>query len=415
LLIGLLLTLSPWLWRNWQLTGENLIADSQPTGAVFRFSSFGLEDSARLPGETDEEFLSRMRANAFSEILNQPMATIGIIASHFWHNQISTLLVMPASFLVQPANELSAANLSRMKSLWNNLWQQCCSIQTYVHDLPYWRAWDGHLVQTSWLPLLTSLLLISIGIGISWNRWQFTGLFPLFVTVSYSLSNTLGRISGWRYNLPVDWVGMLYFAVGLTQVCYWIATFFSNRFIPQSWKMGVDATQNVDQLEKPFPWKRGTGIAAAMIMLVAFIPLAEQLIPARYVPGTLQTNLNALSSTLDQSTLQRFLSDGDAIALEGRTMYPRFYQAGDGIPKRNWPSFLTRDYPRLGFLLVGDETYPVVLPLEESPEHFPNAADVLVLGCKREDHIEARLVAFLDDLKTTITTSPPKSWSCASP
>jgi 4-amino-4-deoxy-L-arabinose transferase-like glycosyltransferase len=415
LLTGLFLTLSPWLWRNWQQTGENLIADSQPTGAIFRFSSFGLEDSARLPGETDEEFLTRMRANAFSDVLSHPMATVGIIASHFWHNQISTLLVLPASFLVQPANELSAANLSRMKSLWNNLWQQCCSIQTYVHELPYWRGWNGHLEQTSWLPLLTSLLFISIGIGISWNRWQFTGLFPLFVTVSYSLSNTLGRISGWRYNLPVDWIGLLYYAIGLIQVCYWIATFFADHFIPQAWEMGVDASHNVDQLEKPFPWKKGAGIATAMILLVACIPLTEQLIPARYLKGRLQTNLNALSGTIDQGTLQRFLSEENAVALEGRAMYPRFYKAGLGIPKRSWPSFFTRDYPRLGFLLVGDETNAVILPLEKSPGRFPNAADVLVLGCKREDNIEARLVVILGDLKTTITTSPPQSWTCTSP
>jgi hypothetical protein len=149
--------------------------------------------------------------------------------------------------------------------------------------------------------------------------------------------------------------------------------------------------------------------------LVACIPLTEQLIPARYLKGRLQTNLNALSGTIDQGTLQRFLSEENAVALEGRAMYPRFYKAGLGIPKRSWPSFFTRDYPRLGFLLVGDETNAVILPLEKSPGRFPNAADVLVLGCKREDHIEARLVVILGDLKTTITTSPPQSWTCTSP
>jgi hypothetical protein len=420
LLAGLALALSPWLWRNWQLTGKNLMADSQPTGAIFRFSSFGLEDSARLPGETNEEFLARMRASAYQDVLSHPLETSGIIASHFWHNQVATLLVLPASFLVQPAQEISAAALSHMSSLRNALWQQCCSIQTYVRQLPYWMGWDGRLVQTSWLPLLASLLLMSVGVGVSWERWRFIGLLPLFITASYSLSNALGRISGWRYNLPVDWIGMLYYAIGLAQACFWLATYFGNRFIPRAWQAGMAAPSSADQEEQPFPWRRAAAAGFSLVLLVGSLPLAERLIPAHYPPNAMRVALDSLNSQartqgIDPDELQSFLGGKDSVALVGRAMYPRFYRANDGIPHGGWPSYFPQDYPRLGFVLVNTETDPVILPLEGPPDRFPNAADVLVLGCKRESYVEARLVALLSDPKTTIPASPSQSLSCSSP
>ena len=420
LLAGMVLTFSPWLWRNWQLTGKNLIADSQPTGAIFRFSSFGLEDSARLPGETDEEFLSRMRASAFNEVLSQPLDTTGFISAHFWHNQVATLLALPDAFLVRPAQEFSAADLARWNSLWSNLREQCCSVETYVRGLPYWLGWDGRLARASWLPLLASLLLVSVGIGAAWERWRFISLLPLFVAASYSLGNALGRISGWRYNLPVDWVGMLYYAIGLAQVCFWIATYFENRVIPRTWQSGMAVPSNAEQAERPFPWKRATLVGLAFFLLVASLPLAERLIPARYPLDAMQFAQNLLLSEagaqgLDPDTMQRFLGEENAVALVGRGMYPRYYRASDGIPHGNWPSYLPQDYPRLGFILVGPEAESVILPVEGPPDRFPNAADVLVLGCKREKYIEARLVTLLSAPKAVISASPPRSWSCTPP
>jgi hypothetical protein len=96
-------------------------------------------------------------------------------------------------------------------------------------------------------------------------------------------------------------------------------------------------------------------------------------------------------------------------------MYPRYYLAGDGIPTNEWPVYNTQDYPRLGFVLVDPKTDPVILRVEAPPAHFPNAADVLILGCKREDYIEARLVMLLNEPKAAIQASPPLPWSCTSP
>jgi len=416
IIASLALTFSPWLWRNWQRTGQNLLSDTQPSGAIFRFSSLSLNESARLPGETDEQFFSRMRASAMREVLSHPLETTRIINAHYWHNQVSTLLVLPASFPILTEQQIPPEGFSRLASTWRFIRGQCCSPFTYVRDLPYWKIeWRGTFPPISWLPLFASLLLISVGIGISWNRWRFIGLLPLFVIAVYSLGNALGRISGWRYNLPVDWIGMLYYAIGLAQACFWMAAFFANRFIPASWETGTVATPGADQVDKSSPWKGVVVIQAALIMLVASIPLAERLVPARYHTDSIKATLASLSNAVDQDTLQRFLSAENAVALLGRAMYPRYYPARDGIPYWEWQSYFFRDYSRLGFILVGSEEVPVILPLKEPPAHFPNAADVLVLGCKREGYIESRLVAILSESKEVILASLPQAWSCATP
>ncbi len=57
----------------------------------------------------------------------------------------------------------------------------------------------------------------------------------------------------------------------------------------------------------------------------------------------------------------------------------------------------------------------VILPAQEAPAAFPHAADVLVLGCRRADHLEALLVAILSPPKSVILRSQPGHWSCVAP
>jgi hypothetical protein len=200
---------------------------------------------------------------------------------------------------------------------------------------------------------------------------------------------------------------------------FWLGTFFKNRFVPHTWEADIDATPAADP-EVPFPWKKAAVAWLCFMLLVAAIPIAERFIPARYPPGAAQAALATLISetsdkALDAPALQRFLKDEKAVALAGRAMYPRYYKAGDGIPRRGWPSYAVREYPRLGFVLVGSDTIPVVLPQAAPPADFPNAADVLVLGCKGEDYIDARLVMLLKHPATVLLPSSSPALDCASP
>ncbi len=49
-------------------------------------------------------------------------------------------------------------------------------------------------------------------------------LVPAGLVVAYSLATAVARTSGGRYFIPVDWVFLLYFAIGISQVVVWVNT-----------------------------------------------------------------------------------------------------------------------------------------------------------------------------------------------
>jgi hypothetical protein len=53
-----------------------------------------------------------------------------------------------------------------------------------------------------------------------------------------------------------------------------------------------------------------------------------------------------------------------------------------------------RDFARLGFVLLNQKSTSAVFPTRQVPGEIPHAADVIVLGCQKDDYVEARLIAF---------------------
>jgi hypothetical protein len=414
---ALLLTLTPWVWRNYELTGKIILADtSNPTqaGMVMKRYSLALpqDSSDRNPGETEEEYLERMTGSITSFALAHPLETIRFINAHFWHNQVATLLALPSSLPVLSALhklELWQANPQRF-------WSLCCTTTAYIRNLGYWaNDWNGTLAANSTLPLAISLVMIALGLGATWAGTRYAGLAPLFISAAYTLGNALARNSGWRYNLPVEWVGMLFYAIGIVQMCFWAATFFKNTLIPPSWKNEYPEAEGT----APFPWKQASLCALGFFLLVASIPLAERLIPNHFQALTPQSVLSSLyaaqSDGGDRTQIKTFLKEENAVAFVGRIFYPRFYLAGEGAVSPNWASYHMRDYPRLGFILLGPRRESVILRLDQPPDTFPNAADSLVIGCQRDTYVEAYLVAILTDPQQMILSSRTQPWSCNQP
>jgi hypothetical protein len=50
----------------------------------------------------------------------------------------------------------------------------------------------------------------------------------------------------------------------------------------------------------------------------------------------------------------------------------------------------------LGFYLAGPENWSIVLPLDDTPQFFPNAQDVLVFGCRVENYLIAQVIVLLN-------------------
>jgi hypothetical protein len=91
--------------------------------------------------------------------------------------------------------------------------------------------------------------------------------------------------------------------------------------------------------------------------------------------------------------------------MEGRLLYPRFYRRNLGLSATNpWPAYAVRDFPRLGFVLLNDADNQAVFPSRE-PLAFPHGADAIVLGCRRQQYLDVRLIVF-PETDTAYSSAP---------
>ncbi len=106
-----------------------------------------------------------------------------------------------------------------------------------------------------------------------------------------------------------------------------------------------------------------------------------------------------------------FLDQG-GLAFTGRALYPRYYLAGEGEPGTDNPMG-PQPYARLGFYLAGPQNRSFVMPIQNRPGTFPNASDVLVLGCPQGKPYAVAIFKSPQTLETVLLPSPlPAQFTC---
>jgi hypothetical protein len=392
--LGLALTLFPWLWRSYQFTGKFTLND--PSQNAFLTEQYNLDPGgemlARPPDASEAEYIQQVNDYLKQFVLDNPGLVAGFMTSHFVHNEVEMVQVLPVSFWVvqNPDSDL----FPYWRQRWERLWSECCSVQSYVEAIGYWDPKREDINKGQVLPLVLNLMLVSLGLGVLWHSHDIVGWVPLGLSLVYSLSTAVGRYSGWRLILPADWVLFMYFAVGTGQLTLWLSAWFTGRAAilvgDPDRKLTWDRMKALSK-GTVFPIRQFVILSVALFG-VGLIPLiVEFVIPPRYFNLPERDLLASLMQFNDQE-IQNFLAHDNAVVVEGRALYPRYYKAGGGEPGENWAAFIERNYDRLGFSLVGPENGSVILPLEEPPGNFPNASDVMVVGCREEDYIDAALV-----------------------
>jgi hypothetical protein len=424
LVLGLVLVLAPWIWRNFRLGGQIFL--EQPGNRLdFLFNRFeeviGPDDSGPTPTPpaTPASQLPVVPSGAELSLVSanyQPLAVpaaqtdqggglqelLSYVGTHFMHSQIQMALMLPDTQRLPD----SLVSLAGHRSL-SQFATSCCSTLNYVRRLPFWDIpWDGVLPRQSVVPLLVNLFVIALGISRAWYRVRWVGLLPLAITLCYTLLNAVARTSGGRYLLAVDWVPMLYYSLGFAQLALWGLEKLTRFQIPQAW-LGLE-TAEVQPATLP-AWRWGLPLVG-LLALAVLLPMTEALVPVRY---TTQANATRLNRMLEAGTipgldnnaaLQDFIDQGGMVAF-GRALYPRYYPAGEGAPGKPYtdawagmarPSFSRRDFDRMSFYLVGPQNMSVLLPVEAAPAGFQNAMDVVVVGCPTDSYLNAAAVGVFD-------------------
>jgi hypothetical protein len=458
--LALILTLSPWMIRSWHLTGNpfffapkaslifqtqfrNLQPAPSPTpvpisdqdvSARVAWQEWGLDQPVQaLPGVASVELVSLPLPNRGDSIVdpttnittdsqfglglrqmkaglvqrNNWGATLSLIAFHYANNLIASTLILPTS----PAFH----DLTR----------------TIREVSPFWRDWQGEMSAGAKVMLFIDLLLLSFGLGVSWQKWRLAGLIPLALFLGYNLATALARTSGGRYIVPVDWVVFFYFALGLVQLCLWGLACLG--MTPDSYPAWFAPVSDATRL----PLKTGLLMLLPFVLFVAALPALEWIIPARYPSlSSLQVVEKLLKDEKLQAQLQQagvstqglnhLLDDPEAVALWGRALYPSFLNDNQGKHSASRDVFTPRLYPRLALWVIGpfEPKYTTfsgvaqaLLPLTSTPAYFPNAADVIVIGCRhiKPIYVDAALVIVLGQQPKIYLRQPGAPLVCPLP
>lgn len=363
---GLVLAVSPWLARNYIVTGYAALDDPIQIKAVASMYSGGTPTSnfPQFEGQTPDE-ISQYVVGIIRE---KPGYVAGFVANQFLANAIDTLLVLPI--------------FARYDGL---------SAPVYL----YWYEWDGHLSPANAVLFIVYLAVIALGLAAAWRRLRWAGLAPLAFFIIYILSTSLARYSGWRYIFPADWVGYFYFALGAAELFSMIVSLFgAGTQVDRYTDTPVHRSPSTHHSPKSFIFRLLSFVF--LFLLFGSLPIiAESSIPQK---PTLCADpiLDCLpASGVNEAQVMKFLSQPHASLLTGRVLYPRYFPRNDGLASTNpVPAFAPRDFPRMGFLLLKESNIEQVLLPMKGSRPFPHAEDVIVLGCWRDTYLEARFILF---------------------
>ncbi len=377
---GLLVCLTPWYIRNWKIAGG--LALDNPTSQTMvlaqRYNAIPFDSVIpQLAGESTSQYSARLTQMALQGILHHPIEAARAIAGHFINNEMGSLLVLPVRFTMKDFKEL--------------IWP----------DSAFWQAWTGSLTTAQALILLANVGVLAAGLAAVTKRFGLVGLTPLLVNLAYNFSTAVFRSSGERFLLPVDWVTILYYAFGATQIAIWsIALLRGSAFTP-NWFIEVPSRPE-SSLALPFSysqlWK--ISIIGVIFLLVGLtLPLSEVIFPVRYPVQPIELMKSQLEFALKDEklagqadALTQFLQQPDIRFIYGRALYPRYYAKGENEPKTAKTGYAGLNFARLVFSMVGSQDPLVIFPIDQSPAYFPNASDVLMAGCMQTHYFQPVII-----------------------
>jgi hypothetical protein len=414
LFLGFTLAATPWLFRNYAVTGQ--FGYSQPLQAAYLAKQYSLEpETAQFvvpEGTPTSAYASIGYSKVLEFTIGHPVEVFRFITAHFFHNEVSSLLALPATYNL--ADKI--VTFYNLRPYWigleDRLWAECCSLSTYISDNPYWYSWSGWFPSEAIFPILINLALISIGIRAIIKRTGWLVFIPIGIHIFYNFSTALARVSGWRLILPVDWVLIMFFMIGIGQITIWVW-----RYIV-AWRDPRVIRNSLKQQKNGLKWKPQKLVPLGLAILFSglLLPISEIAIPPRYQaadPTMMQSIWNdselSRNNNLD---IAEFIRQPNAQLLAGRALYPRYYSANEGEPGGVGSPYNSLPFSRIAFWLVGPLGDQIALPLDIPSSAFPNASDVLVIGCAKDTYFEARAVLFINQTASDLISGVSDPFIC---
>ena len=393
-LAAVTVSIAPWGWRIYHAEGDmfNFIRPIQRAIWQNRYlKDFNAAPTpeplsqASTPTTGDNQFQQTGTSSSWRDAPK-------FITSHFFHNLAAVSLMLPRTLMFNDIEHTASDN----DSIWRT-------------------DWDGRLSSGDVVFLIGSLSLLALGVGSAWSPTGLAGLIPLAVFLFYIASASVARTSGGRYIVPVDWVLLFYYALGLVQICRWLFTVAGRPLNAVNVKQFAQTSPDNRRLRWHVNWL----FAGSVFIIGLLVPLAEHFFPDHMAQlseedlkkAVLASDL-AGSMGYSKAELNAFLQNENIYLRHGRLLYPRFYYEGQGEPV-DIPTYSPKDYRRLVFTvssLVGNPNF--ILPVADSPGPIPYRSEVIVAGCKNGGVLG---IVLLDTQQRTIIRSPRPVLACPLP
>lgn len=365
MLLMMLIVISPWLWRNWKITGDLIFdnPESQTMNLALRYSWVNGQNGeiVRLPGETSAEFSNRLNKIAIDAIVSNPSGAAWALTNSFINHGVNNILLFPLRNEIKSFNEF-----------------------VFPSDA-FWEKWEGTPTAAQKNLLTFYIFLFGLGVTVAWYRNSWLGLLPLGLNLIYNLWTSIALLSGQRFMLTMDWSIYLYYMLGVFAL---IAGFL---FVLNGTRAWIVEWLSDHPFVFTIPSKNITWPSYLMIGILFFgigisLPLAEKIFPEKYPPLSqgqllaLLANSPALQESSVNAACVKKLADNKQLTIvQGRAVYPLYYQAGDGMDFTDTPGYKIVDQGRLVFDILGQGNQRVIFPMPQSPGFFPHASDVILV------------------------------------
>lgn len=340
--LGIILVITPWLYRNWQHTGGIVLDNplSQMNVLAVRYSNYPEIKIPQMPNENDSEYSNRMLDVALQSIAEDPKRIFTTIGNQFAQNIFGSLMVFPLRDSLPDTESL-------LKPTSN-----------------FWQSWT--VVSPKSALFFLYAFLFTLGLATAWGKEKWLGLLPLGINIGYNFWTALFFASGIRFVFPVDWVFYFYQMLGLLTITRFLFLGLGTKLI------GAEQAKNPRAMPN---WVYGSAIFILFIAGIS-LPLSEIIIPDQYPDKTQNQMWQELYAKAPE--LQSILSSS-FVLIEGRAIYPRYFEAGEGIADTAKPGYEPSPYNRLVFEMAGQKTGRVIFPLDNVPTYFPNTVDLILV------------------------------------
>jgi hypothetical protein len=387
-----LATIFPWMLQSYFQHGNFLYFKSTMNGVVIgqrTYYSLNKPTEKNVVGEQAKpsEPAEQQPAN---KTWNKITGISRYVSAHFFHNMISATAIFPTTLTLD-------------------------SLETTIKSpQSYWDPdWNGAVSAGRMIMICLALILVCLGISASWQRSRWAGLVPAGFMIAYSLATAAARTSGGRYFLPADWVMLLYFAIGISQIVEWNHNWLQLNILQPA----IEPQTEDRKSGKPY-WQLGA--AACFFIFLGCSPiLFDRAIPRQYPLVDKSTLFEDLKSQglidplgISEAELKTFLQSPNAVIYKGRGLYPRFYSQDQGEPDR-FSAMRGQAFPRLVMDVINQNgAVSGVLPLLQSPNALPNGSEILAIGCRGELNDDWLSLIVGDTNKQIIMRTPAAKWVC---